>query len=129
MVNTPTALFAALATLATLGVLGWVLWPLAARRRLPWAAAVLALGVAVLALYRLVGTPAALQETARATPQSLEQAVTQLKDELQRNPNQPEGWALLARSQAALGNSAAARDSYARAVPAAQGSMRVPSAP
>jgi len=117
MVIPAPAVFAALATVVTFGVLGWVLRPLWRGRPWPWAASVLALGLAVLALYRLVGTPAALQETAaRGTPQSLEQAVEQLQAELQRNPAQPEGWALLARSQAALGDAAAARESWARAV-------------
>jgi cytochrome c-type biogenesis protein CcmH len=116
MVIPATALFAALATAVSLGVLAWVLWPLRSRRPWPWAAAVLVLGVGALALYRLVGTPAALQETAAAAPQSLDEAIVQLKAELERNPAQPEGWALLARSQATLGDHVAARDSYARAV-------------
>jgi cytochrome c-type biogenesis protein CcmH len=121
MVIPATAVFAGLATAATLAVLGWVLWPLWRGRQWQWAAGVLALGVAVLALYRVVGTPDALQATARAAPQSLDQAVEQLQAELRRNPNQPEGWALLARSQAALGDPVAARDSYARAVQLAPG--------
>ncbi len=121
MVIPATAVFAGLATAITLGVLAWVLWPLWRGRPWPWAAGVLALGVAVLALYRVVGTPDALQATALATPQSLDQAVEQLEAELQRNPDQPEGWALLARSQAALGDAAAARESYARAVQLAPG--------
>ena len=117
MVIPTTAVFAALATAVTLGVLAWVLWPLRRQRALAWAAIVLVLGVGVLALYRLVGTPAALQQSAATAPsQSLEDAVLELQAELERNPNQPEGWALLARSQAALGNPIAARDAYARAV-------------
>ena len=117
MVIPTTAVFAALATAVTLGVLAWVLWPLRRQRALAWAAMVLVLGVGVLALYRLVGTPAALQQSAATAPsQSLEDAVLELQAELERNPNQPEGWALLARSQAALGNPIAARDAYARAV-------------
>ncbi|MBO9717093.1 MAG: cytochrome C biogenesis protein [Pseudoxanthomonas sp.] len=116
MVIPATALFAALATAITLGVLAWVLWPLRNRHPWPWALSVLLLGVGVLALYRLIGTPAGLQETAAAAPQSLDEAIVQLKAELGRNPAQPEGWALLARSQATLGDHAAARDSYAQAV-------------
>ena len=116
MVIPAGAVFATLATAVTIGVLVWVLWPLWRARPWPLAAAVLALAVSVLALYRVVGTPAALEQTARAAPQSLEDAVAQLRAELERNPNQPEGWALLARSQAALGDAAGARDTYARAV-------------
>lgn len=116
MVIPASTVFATLATAVTVGVLVWVLWPLWRARPWPLAAAVLALAVSVLALYRVVGTPAALEQTARAAPQSLEDAVAQLRAELERNPNQPEGWALLARSQAALGDAAGARDTYARAV-------------
>ena len=116
MVIPTTAVFAALATTATVVVLAWVLWPLRRVRPWPWAVAVVLLGVGVLGLYRLVGTPAGLQETAGAAPQSLDEAVARLKAELERNPAQPEGWALLARSQAALGDPVAAREAYARAV-------------
>lgn len=115
------AIFAALATAVTLGVLGWVLWPLWRRPRGPLLAATLVLGLAVLGVYRLVGTPAALHESALEAPQNLEEAVARLAAELERNPAQPEGWALLARSQAALGNHAAARDAYARALQLAPG--------
>lgn len=114
--NATTAIFAALASVLTLGVLGAVLWPLWRRPRTPLLASTLALGLAVLALYRLVGTPTALQEAALEAPQDLAQAVARLAEELQRNPAQPEGWALLARSQAALGDQAGARDAYARAL-------------
>ena len=101
MVIPTTAVFAALATAVTLGVLAWVLWPLRRQRALAWAAIVLVLGVGVLALYRLVGTPAALQQSAATAPsQSLEDAVLELQAELERNPNQPEGWALLDESNA-----------------------------
>lgn len=115
------ALFAALATAVTLGVLGWVLWPLWRRPRAPLLAATLSLGLVVLGVYRLVGTPAALHQSALEAPQNLEEAVARLATELERNPAQPEGWALLARSQAALGNHAAARDAYARALQLAPG--------
>ncbi|WP_024869552.1 tetratricopeptide repeat protein [Pseudoxanthomonas suwonensis] len=115
MVIPPTALFAAVATLLTFGVLAWVLHPLWRTRR-TWIAGVLALGLATLALYRVVGTPAALDAPVFEAPESLEEAVRQLEAELQRNPAQPDGWALLARSQAAMGNPVAARNAYARAV-------------
>ncbi len=114
MVIPATVVFAALATAATLGILRQVLWPLRRSRSWPWVVAVL--GVGVLALYRLVGTPTGLQEAASTAPQSLDEAIVQLQAELERNPAQPEGWALLARSQATVGNHAAARDAYARAV-------------
>ncbi|QNP42032.1 tetratricopeptide repeat protein [Lysobacter terrestris] len=67
-------------------------------------------------LYLLVGTPRALDPAQRRAPDTLADAVGQLEAELRRNPNQPEGWRLLARSQAAQGRVVEARDAYARAV-------------
>ena len=126
MVISTTALFAALATVVTVGVLAWVLRPVWRDRKGAWATGVLLLAVATLALYRLVGTPAALELAqqphaasplaAAGTPQSLEEAVAQLRTELERNPAQPEGWALLARSLTAMGDQESARDAYAFAV-------------
>ena len=126
MVISTTALFAALATVITVGVLAWVLRPVWHDRKGAWAIGVLLLAVATLALYRLVGTPAALELAqqphaasplaAAGTPQSLEEAVAQLRTELERNPAQPEGWALLARSLTAMGDQESARDAYAFAV-------------
>ena len=77
-------------------------------------------------LYQLVGNPAALDPAARKPvpvaanaapdPAAFAAAVTQLRAELERNPNQPEGWPLLARALAAQGDLAGARDAYAKAV-------------
>ncbi len=125
MVISTTAVFAALATLATVGVLAWVMHPAWRGKRGPWIAGVALLAVATLALYRLVGTPAALELespghasplAAAGTPASLEEAVAQLRAELERNPNQPEGWALLARSLVAMGDQESARGAYEFAV-------------
>jgi len=125
MVISTTAVFAALATLTTVAVLAWVLRPAWRGKRGPWIGGVALLAVATLALYRLVGTPAALDMepsqhasplAAAGTPASLEEAVAQLRAELERNPNQPEGWALLARSLAAMGDQESARGAYEFAV-------------
>lgn len=126
MVIPTTAVFAALATAVTLGVLAWVLRPVWKGRRGAWIGGVLLLSVATMALYRLVGTPAALDLpppqphasalAAAGSPQSLEQAVAQLRAELERNPAQPEGWALLARSLGAMGDHDGAREAYAFAI-------------
>jgi len=67
-------------------------------------------------LYLLVGTPRALDPAQRHAPESLADAVTQLEAELKRDPNQPEGWRLLARAEAAQGRTEQARDAYAEAV-------------
>ena len=78
-------------------------------------------------LYQMLGTPAALDPVAR-TPVALDgddmqidpadfaEAVSQLRAELERNPQQPEGWALLARSLSVQGDPAGARDAYAKAL-------------
>src|SRR5690606_33278215 len=116
MVNTSVLLFALLAVAVVLAVALWVLRPLG--RPLAVAVGALALCAGTGGLYLAVGTPAALRAPVAAAdaPQSLADAVAQLAAELARNPAQPEGWVLLGRSQAALGNAAAARDAYARAL-------------
>ncbi|MFC5577758.1 tetratricopeptide repeat protein [Lysobacter niabensis] len=95
-------------------VLGFVLRPLWRDNR--GVALMMIASVTVVAglLYVLVGTPRALDQ--RRAPETLADAITQLQAELQRNPNQPEGWRLLARSQAAQGRTTQARDAYAKAV-------------
>jgi len=76
-------------------------------------------------LYVLVGTPAALDPTAGAqsaqgqhqvTPEEIEAMVAQLAARLEREPNNPEGWRMLARSQAAIGRYAESAKAYARLI-------------
>lgn len=112
-----TAAFLAIAATLVVACLSWVLWPLLRGGRLPALGLVFGLGLATFLLYRLVGTPAALDaEATRAAPATLEAAIAQLETELARNPNQPEGWALLGRSYAAQGRGEDARGALARAV-------------
>lgn len=66
-------------------------------------------------LYLLVGTPAGLDPQAVAAPESLEDAVARLENDLQRDPRQPEGWMLLGRSYAAMERPDDARDAIERA--------------
>jgi len=103
------------AVLLGLLVLGGALWPL--WRRAPRAAGglLVALGLCSLALYRLVGTPQALEPQATQAPATLDAAITRLQDELQRNPQAAEGWQLLGRALAAQGKPEQARDAFARA--------------
>ncbi|MFO7338310.1 MAG: cytochrome C biogenesis protein [Lysobacteraceae bacterium] len=109
--------FVIVAALLSVAVLGRVLWPVWRGPRWPLGAAVASLSVVVLGLYVLVGTPQALRAPAAAeAPRTLQEAVARLEEELQRNPDAAEGWALLGRSRAALGDQAGARDAYARAV-------------
>ena len=48
---------------------------------------------------------------------SMDQALVSLEQRLQENPNDVEGWILLARSYAGIGNMAKAAEAYGRAVP------------
>lgn len=115
------AFFFALAILLTIAVLAVLLRPLwrDARTLAAGIAAVVAIGA--FALYRIVGTPAALDPQARATPDTLEEAVAQLQARLQRDPKQPEGWRLLGQALSTQQQFAQARDAYAQAAALAPG--------
>jgi cytochrome c-type biogenesis protein CcmH len=111
------AVFVAIAVLLAVVVFAAVLWPLWRESRGIAIGAVLALGLAALAIYELVGTPAAIDAPAvAATPRSMDEAVVQLKAELERHPERADGWQLLARSYEMLDRRPEARDAYARAV-------------
>jgi cytochrome c-type biogenesis protein CcmH len=97
-------------------VLGAVLRPLWRGNRNVAIATMVSMAIVAGLLYLLVGTPRALDPTQRRAPETLADAITQLEAELERDPNQPEGWRLLARAQAAQGRSGQARDAYAEAV-------------
>ncbi len=94
-----------------------VLWPLRrSGRRGPFLAAVIAMGVAGVALYLLVGTPQAADVAREEGPATLQQGVRELEQALQREPQRADGWALLGRSELALGNTEKADQAFARAV-------------
>jgi cytochrome c-type biogenesis protein CcmH len=111
------AAFAALAAALTLVVLAYVLRPLWRNRSalVPAFSLVAVLALATFALYRLVGTPAALDPAVRKTPDTLQDAVAQLQAQLQRDPRQVEGWRLLGRAYASSQQAQKSRDAYARA--------------
>lgn len=110
-------LFAAMAAIVTLAVLVFVLRPLwrVPAARVPAAGLVGGLALAAFLVYRLVGTPAALDPASRAAPETLDAAIAQLEARLQADPSQPEGWRLLGQAQAAAKNAARAADAFARA--------------
>ena len=110
------AVFVALAALSVLATFAWVLHPLWRQRPLPALAAIAALAIATGLLYRLVGTPAALDPAQREMPKTMDEAITRLEAELQRDPNQVDGLRLLARAYLQQEQPAKARDTYARAV-------------
>ena len=107
-----------LAAMAATAVGLVVLWPLRATgRRAPFLVMVVAVGVAGSALYYLVGTPEAATPTARTgEPATLRDGVVELQRALERDPQRADGWALLGRSQQALGNLPEANRAFARAV-------------
>ena len=107
--------FLAIAALLTLAVLVVLLRPL-------WRdARGVALGIAVIVLassallYRIVGTPQALDPANLAMPETLGDAIAQLEAELQRNPAQAEGWRLMGQALQRDNQPAKARDAYAKA--------------
>src|SRR5690606_12084640 len=112
------AVFIAIAAALTVAVFAAVLWPLWRESRGVAFGAVVVLGLAAFAMYELVGTPAAINAPAAvdATPRTMEEAVLQLKAELERNPGRADGWQLLARSYEMLDRRVEARDAYARAL-------------
>lgn len=107
-------LFIVLAAVLSVAALALVLWPLwRGARGLAIAIAVPAL-LATVALYQLVGTPAALDAAAIEPPETLADAIVELEAELQRDPSRAEGWRLLGRAYATEQRLADSRDAYAR---------------
>ncbi len=92
-----------------------VLWPLRQQGRRSFVLGVVALGVAGACLYLLVGNPRAAQVQPAPSVATLRDGVEALEQALQRDPQRADGWSLLGRSQAELGNAAAAADAFNRA--------------
>lgn len=92
-----------------------VLWPLRRQGRRGFMVGVLALGVAGACLYLLVGDPRAAQVQPAPSVGTLRDGVEALQQALQRDPQRADGWALLGRSQAELGDAKAAAGAFARA--------------
>ena len=113
----PTLLFVALAAVLTLAVLAFVLRPLwhAPGSRIALGGLFAGLALATFALYRLVGTPMALDPVVRESPRTLEAAIAQLEAQLQREPQSIEGWRLLGRARSAAQQPAEASDAFAEA--------------
>ena len=110
------ALFLALSVMLGLLVLAVLLRPLWRGARGVAIGAALLIVVSTVLLYRIVGTPQALDAKAIRQPESLGAAIAQLEAELQRNPNQAEGWRLLAQAYEREEQAMKARDAYAKAV-------------
>ena len=108
--------FVIAAALLVLVVLGCALRPLWRDKPVAGAGVVLSLALATGLLYVLVGTPTALDPAQRRVPDTLADAVAQLEAELKRNPNQVEGWRLLANAYAAAGRTADVQSALASAL-------------
>ena len=70
--------------------------------------------------YALLGTPQALDPAAtqaRVSPQQIDGMVQKLVDRLKANPDDPQGWLMLARSYKVLGRFAEAADAFGRVGP------------
>ena len=104
-----------LAALAAAAMAALVLWPLRRHGHRSFALGVVALGVAGACLYLLVGDPRAAQLQPPPSVATLREGVQALQQALERDPQRADGWALLGRSQAELGNSQAAAAAFARA--------------
>lgn len=107
--------FLACAGLLAVLTLAFVLRPLwAAVRPLAIAlSAVVALSGGL--LYRMVGTPEALDPAQLREPASLEEAIVRLETRLEDDPGEIDGWRLLGRSYAALEKPDKASMAFARA--------------
>ena len=107
--------FVAVALALALAVLAVLLRPLWREAR----GVALAIGALVLVstglLYRIVGTPEALDPAALRAPETIGEAITQLERSLARDPGQKEGWMLLGMAYQRQGELAKSRDAYARA--------------
>lgn len=112
-----TTWFFLLAALMLAAALAFVLPTLLhGRARTVTVAIALLLPVSAILLYRLVGTPQALQPTAAAAPQqTMEQAIAGLAAKLQQSPDDVDGWSLLGRAYEAMQRFADARDALAHA--------------
>jgi len=119
-------LFLVVVAVAGAALAAAVAWPLRGGSPRAWTATVVLVPLLAVGLYQLVGTPAALDPAVRAPvptaadgttdPAAFAAAIAQLRAELERNPDQPEGWPLLARALAAQGDFTGARDAFAKAV-------------
>ena len=111
----PIVGFSLIAAALVLGVLAVLLRPMWRESRGVVIGFAVAFGLAALALYRVVGTPAGLDARQAAMPQTLDDAIAQLQAQLAKDPNQPEGWRLLGQALATEQRLPEARDAYAHA--------------
>lgn len=91
----------------------------AGRARAPFVLAlvlVFALPIAAVGLYVMFGAPQALQPQATNGGRALAEATAELRTKLDRSPNHPEGWVLLAQAYTSMGRLSDARDAFGQAL-------------
>lgn len=109
------AFFVLSATLLVLMAIAFATAPLWRQSRGLALSLALVLPLCVVALYQLQGTPAALDPANLRAPQNIDEAIAMLQARLEREPDNVEGWILLARSHAAQENFGLAAKAYAQA--------------
>lgn len=107
--------FLALAICLALLALGTVLHPLWRARPVSASLLIAMLALSGGVLYRIVGTPDALDPALRNPPTNIEEAIAQLEASLRRDPTQTAYWQELGLAYAKQERFAKARDAYARA--------------
>lgn len=117
--------FVVVSVLACLVVAAVLAAPLRAASPRLSAAVLVVVPVLAFALYRLIGTPAALDPEQVTPIASLGDGITHLEADLARNPDRVEGWFLLARAYAEDGRPVEARDALARAAKLAPDDVQV----
>lgn len=110
--------FVALSLLVAVLALAYLFAPLLRQRVAVGGVLVAASLVITAGLYLLVGTPEALDPSRRHAPRTLDEAIARLEQELRREPNQAEGWRLLAEAYRAQGRAPDAAQAWAQAVAA-----------
>ena len=115
-------LIAAVMIAAALALLLWPLVRHGRRQGRPGSLFALVLAVAFVVplsaggLYLLVGTPVALDGVTAQPSMDIDKAVAELRDHLEQQPDDLQGWMLLAQTEAALHQNAQARDAYDQAL-------------
>lgn len=111
--------FVSIAALLVLIALGFVTYPLLKTQRRLALAIIISLPLLTFGLYRHVGNPQALnaEHVAESQPvPDINTAIAGLQQELKNNPDNLEGWVLLARTQMTLQNFKSADEAFAKAI-------------
>jgi cytochrome c-type biogenesis protein CcmH len=111
----PALVFSLVVAATTLLVFATVLRPLWRDRPRTALILVATLTLGSAALYRVVGTPAALDAAAVERPDTIEEAVAQLEKNSDRFADH-QGWVMLANAYARMGDATKARDAWEKAV-------------